>query len=168
MGKIILINIAIVLFISCVEKQDDKYPCIIDFWFDISYAPGPDGLISVVLIKDSDLRNKLLSSIPPAHLLFKYHGTIYNIDSLRFTSPYRGIDINDSTVVFWQSVVGLYEYSYSFMDSIVGITKKELVIEITDTLSGEKWIIPNCTCIDSLGILDNYYKSLREKAKYGR
>jgi hypothetical protein len=147
MGKIIMISFVIALFISCANNAENKLkePCVLDIWYRRRDTPGPNGLMSIVLINDRDLRNMLLSIKPPLHLSFKYSGSIYNIDSLSFITPVFNIrNINDSIIGLGQGVWGLGQYTDSFLDSIVEQTKRDIVIEITDTIGGKKWTIPNC------------------------
>ena len=173
--KNIFIIITVILFTSCINsinKSNVQELCLIDFYFERRElgSPGPDGLICAIAITDKDVRKLLLSTVPPANLKFNYFGGIYNIDSLRFPSPAYNInDINDSTIVFVQGVIGLRAYYPElFLDSIMDATKKELVIEIIDTLNGQKWLFPNCsykltTVVDWFAMQEDNERRKREE-----
>lgn len=146
MKKITVINIAILLFASCANNTNykSKAPCVIDFWYDKNEAIVAKGMVSVILTEDREFRNMLLTPQLPTHLKFEYHGGIYNIDTLYFPPPIENIiRINDSIILLGQNL-SLEQYLEAFMDSIVEQTKRELVIEITNTISGKKWVIPSC------------------------
>jgi hypothetical protein len=110
--------------------------------YEKNEAVGPEGLVSIIQVDDKELRKILLSS---KRLVFKYYGGIYEIDSLYFPPPINNIfEKKDSTIVFGQGVYGLRQYPEVFIDSVIQITKRELIIEVIDTLNNKKWTIANC------------------------
>ena len=133
----------IILFTSCINRDNKvKNPCILDFKYEKHQAVGPEGLVSIIRVDDRNLRNMLLSS---NRLVFKYSGGIYDIDSLYFPSPIINIyNKKDSILVFGQGVFGLRGYPELFIDSIIQKTKREVVIEIVDTIGIRKWILARC------------------------
>ena len=131
----------IVLLTSCINNTAKNF-CILEFKYEKHEAVGPEGLISIAQVDDKELRNILISS---NQLVFKYYGGIYDIDSLYFPSPIVDIyDNKDSILVFAQGVFGLRQYPAVFIDSIIQETKKEIVIEIIDTLGNKKWTLARC------------------------
>ena len=162
--------IAVILFISCVNKVNKMYDnnndlCVIDFWYERKdeFTTGSEGIVSILKITDKNLRKILLSNTDPpvympSYLSLKYSGgiyNIYNVDSLHYFSPSPNIiNINDSILSFFRKVYRYQfgEHSDSFIDSIIDITKKELVIEITNTENGETWLFPNCNCSLTTGV----------------
>lgn len=133
---------SIVLFTSCNSDDKVKNTCVLDFKYEKHEAVGPEGLVSIIRVDDRSLRNLLLSS---NRLVFNYSGGIYDIDSLYFPSPMVNIyNTTDSTLVFGQGVYGLRQYPEVFIDSVIQITKRELIIEVIDTMNNKKWAIANC------------------------
>lgn len=133
----------IVLFTSCtIRDNKTKNLCIIDFKYERHEAVGPEGLVSIIRVDNRNLRNIFLFS---NRLVFNYSGGIYNIDSLYFPPPIISIyNKKDSTLVFGQGVFELRQYPELFIDSIMQKTKREVVIEIIDTISNRKWILSRC------------------------
>lgn len=132
----------IVVFSFCTRNDKVKNTCILDFKYEKHDAVGPEGLVSIIRVNNKVLRDTLLSS---SRLIFNYSGGIYDIDSLYIPSPMVNIYNNkDSTLVFGQGVFGLRQYPEVFIDSIMRITKRELIIEVIDTLNNKKWTIANC------------------------
>jgi len=133
----------LMLFTSCANRDNKvKNLCILDFMYEKNEAVGPEGLVSIIQVDDKELRKILLSS---KRLVFKYYGGIYEIDSLYFPPPINNIfEKKDSTIVFGQGVYGLRQYPEVFIDSVIQITKRELIIEVIDTLNNKKWTIANC------------------------
>ncbi|MEN6501954.1 MAG: hypothetical protein ABFC55_06220 [Tenuifilaceae bacterium] len=132
----------IVAFSFCIRNDKVKNTCILDFKYEKHDAVGPEGLVSIIRVDDRSLRDIFLSS---DRLVFKYSGGIYEVDSLYFPSPMVNIyNTKDSTLVFGQGVFGLRQYPELFIDSIIQKTKKELVIEIIDSLNNKKWTIARC------------------------
>ena len=160
--------IAVILFTSCanrVNNTTEKTPCVIDFKYLIPDSANPNVLLSFITDIGEDLMKMLfpavnydpvlfheyvfLSFFKDYNMEFKFSGGIYNYaDSIDYVGlvDYVSIHgINDSTLFLSQNIVFL-EKPEPFVDSLINITKKELVVEITNKLSGEKWIIPNCNC----------------------
>lgn len=132
----------IVAFSFCIRNDKVKNTCILDFKYEKHDAVGPEGLVSIIRVDDRSLRDIFLSS---DRLVFKYSGGIYEVDFLYFPSPMVNIyNTKDSTLVFGQGVFGLRQYPELFIDSIIQKTKKELVIEIIDSLNNKKWTIARC------------------------
>ena len=134
------------LITNCNSNQRSKqYPkdCIISFNYYRSDAVGPESLVSILTIKNKDLLEILINN--PKRLFFKYNGGIYSIDSLYFPRPLIEIyDFKDSSLIFEQDVFGLRGYPELFIDSVVQQTKKEIAIEVTDSLTNKKWTIAKC------------------------
>ena len=134
------------LVTNCNSNQRSrKYPidCIINFNYYKTDAVGPESLVSILSVKDLNLLEVLIKN--PRRLTLEYKGGIYDIDSLYFPPPLIEIyDFKDSSLIFEQDVFGLRGYSDLFIDSIMERTKKEISIEVIDTLTTKKWIIPNC------------------------
>jgi len=133
--------------LSCNIMTQNKKPnagdCIISFEYFHHNDVGPESLVSIVQIQNSDLKNVILRN--PRLLSYHYIGGIYNIDTLYFPKPQIEIyNHKDSSLIFDQSVFELRLYSKEFIDSLMELTKKEILIEITDTLSKKKWTI--CVC----------------------
>ncbi len=136
--------IVFILFISlstgclCPNKRMDKSQGILNVTFERAKAVAPDGLICIVRIKDKALKKRMVENQERLKLI--YSGGIYSIDSLYFPSPFIDIyDHSDSTLVFGQGV--FLKYSDSFIDSIMQITRKEISINVVDTLTKENWLI---------------------------
>lgn len=145
MREIFLISFLslIVLLTSCINRDNKvKDLCVLDFKYEKHEAVGPEGLVSIIRVDDRDVRNIILSS---NRLVFNYSGGIYDIDSLYFPSPMVNIyNTKDSTLVFGQGVFGLRQYPELFIDSVIQKIKREVVIEIIDTITTRKWILARC------------------------
>jgi hypothetical protein len=148
MKRLLTINVMVLMLLntSCINHSGKNHTinqCLLDFRYDKHNAVGPEGLASIVQINDKDFREILLFN--SNRLTFKYYGGIYNIDSLYFPPPIIDIyDKKDSTIVFGQGVFRLRQYPELFMDSVIQQTKKEISIEVTDTLTNKKWTIAKC------------------------
>jgi hypothetical protein len=145
--QFLIISILFISFLTgCIfhsNKSIDKKQGILNVKFEKTKAVGPDGLICIVRIKDKALKKRMIEN--PGQFKLIYSGGVYSIDSLNFPTPFIDIyDHSDSTLVFGQAVFGLRGYSDSFIDSIMQITRKEISINVADTLTKEKWIITKC------------------------
>lgn len=139
----ILIAISITSCNSNASSKDALEDCIVDFNYYKTEAVGPENIASILNIKNKDLLEILINN--PRKLLFTYRGGIYNIDSLYFPPPLIEVySFKDSSLIFEQDVFGLRKYSNRFIDSIMTITKDEISIEFTDTLTTKKWIVTSC------------------------
>jgi len=132
--------------ISCnsnLSRKQALEDCIVDFNYYKTEAVGPENMASILYIKNKDLLEILINN--PRELLYTYRGGIYDIDSLYFPPPLIEIySFKDSSLIFEQDVFGLRGYSNKFIDSIMTITKEQISIEFTDTLTTKKWIITRC------------------------
>lgn len=133
---------SILIFPYCNRDDKVKDTCVLDLKYENHDAVGPEGLVSIIRVDDRNLRNIFLSS---DRLVFNYSGGIYDIDSLYFPSPMVNIyNTKDSTLVFGQGVFGLRQYPELFIDSVIQKIKREVVIEIIDTITTRKWILARC------------------------
>jgi hypothetical protein len=141
-----ILLILIYLVTNCNSNpRSKKYPidCIISFHYYKTDAVGPESLINILSVKDINLLEILLKN--PRRLTLEFKGGIYDLDSLYFPHPLIEIyNFKDSSLIFEQDVFGLRGYSDIFIDSIIERTKKEISIEIFDTMTARRWIIPNC------------------------
>lgn len=142
----VIFSLLSILVTNCNSNQRNRiHPndCIISFNYYKSDAVGPEGLVSILSVKDTNLLQVLIEN--PRRLTLKYKGGIYDIDSLYFPHPLIEIyNFKDSSLILQQDVFGLRGYQDLFIDSIMERTKKEISIEMIDTISTRKWIITNC------------------------
>lgn len=144
---VIGVFLLLIILLSCniiTQKTKNKSgDCIKSFEYFHHTGVGPESLVSIVRIQNSELKNVILRN--PRLLSYHYVGGIYNIDTLYFPKPQIEIyNHKDSSLIFDQSVFELRLYSKEFIDSMMQLTKKEILIEITDTLSKKKWTISAC------------------------
>jgi hypothetical protein len=151
MNRILNITIASFILIvlnSCYSRSKEKSSQnfqILEFKYERHDAVGPEGLLCFVRIESKDLRNVLLKNFDN-HLIFKYSGGIYDIDTLYFPKPYIDvISVFDSTLIFGQSVFGLRRFPESKIYSIILRTKKEISIKIIDTVNNNIWTLSTYT-----------------------
>jgi hypothetical protein len=135
------------IFSSCnimTQKRKNKSgDCIKSFEYFHHTGVGPESLVSIVQIQDNELKNVIIKN--PRLFSYQYMGGIYNIDTLFFPKPQIEIyNYRDSSLIFDQSVFELRLYSKEFIDSIMKLTKKEIIIVIMDTLSKKRWTISAC------------------------
>jgi hypothetical protein len=136
---ILILLSAFILLFSCKiihrTGADNTY-YIKDFGYKISNYPGLNGIFYKVEIPDSVLYFFLLRN--EDRLLVKYHGFIYTIDSIHFQQTTMNVDARDSTLVLVQPV-NLWCYDKKFLDSLFRIADRELLIDIYDPVTNEKW-----------------------------
>jgi hypothetical protein len=144
--KLCLLLIAFSIFhlISCTHPLKKKHQIdfhIEEFKYRRTEAVGPEGLVCFITINDKSLRNRLLQNYHN-HLIFKYSGGIYDIDTLYFPRPFIDVfSAYDSTLVFDQAVHELRSYPINFMDSIMRETQNNVMIEIKDTITNQEWTL---------------------------
>jgi len=134
---ILSVLLCTILLCSCNRvKEEANY--ISQYGYVMNNHPGSDGIYCKVEIQDSSLFFFLL--INADRIKFRYHGPIYDIDSIKFLYTGIGVDKTDSSLVFAQSVVPkLWNYNKRTLDSLFAITEKELVVELYDSTTNRTW-----------------------------
>jgi hypothetical protein len=144
---VIRVFLLLIILLSCniiTQKAKNKSgDCIKSFEYFHHTGVGPESLVSIVQIQDKELKNVIIRN--PRLFSYQYLGGIYNIDTLFFPKPQIEIyNYKDSSLIFDQSVFELRLYSKEFIDSMMKLTKEEIKIVITDTLSKKIWTVSAC------------------------
>ena len=137
----------IILICSCqsqVKTQSNTY-CLGDIKYKIAQTANPDHVLCTIDVPDSSLFYHLISK--EDRLRIDFFGTLYNIDSFKVISHSLGANNIDYTIVIDQTTTSLMKYEKHYLDSIIQMTRENLRIEITDTLTHQKWKFNKCNQI---------------------